>query len=232
MIGSEMIRRRVRVVVNRFVGSEQRVVRVRTGTARGARLALDLSREKAFWLGYYERPLQGFFRENVTPGDIVYDVGAHIGFMSVCAARLGAVVYAFEPVPENAARLRGNASLNELEIHVVEVAVWAEPGAVELVSGGSDFEHRATPGHGTPCISLDEFAERGRLPAVIKLDVEGAEAEVLRGARRLLAEVHPLLVCELHGPGMRDTVEELLGDYAIEELDSPTHIVARPLVAR
>ena len=172
--------------------------------------------------------MQRFLERNVAPGDVVYDVGAHIGFFSVCAARLGAVVYAFEPVPENAARLRDNVALNGLEIHVVEAAAWAESGSVGLVPGDSDFEARATSGNGTPSVSLDAFAAGEPAPALIKLDVEGAEAEVLRGARRLLAEARPVLVCELHGDGMRGTVEALLSGYGVEELESPTRIVARP----
>ncbi|HVN59911.1 MAG TPA: FkbM family methyltransferase [Gaiellaceae bacterium] len=225
-----MIRRRLRAVVNRIVGSERRVVRVRSGAARGARLALDLSREKAYWLGYYEPSVQRFLEQNVAPGDVVYDVGAHIGFFSVCAARLGAVVYAFEPVPVNAARLRDNVSLNDFEIHVVEAAAWESSGSVGLVAGDSDFEARATAGTGTPSVSLDEFAEREPEPSLIKLDVEGAEAYVLRGARRLLASARPVLVCEIHGEDTRDDVEELLAGYSLEELEGPTRIVARPAV--
>lgn len=225
-----MIRRRLRLVVNRVVGSEQRIVRVRSGAARGARLALNLSREKAYWLGYYEPSVQRFLEQNVGPGDVVYDVGAHIGFFSVCAARLGAVVYAFEPVPANAARLRDNVSLNDLEIHVVEAAAWETSGSVDLVPGDSDFEARRTPGSGIPSVSLDAFAEREREPSLIKLDVEGAEAHVLRGARRLLAGTRPVLVCEIHGEGARNDVEELLAGYSVEELEGPTRIVARPAV--
>ena len=226
-----MIRRWLRAAVNRVVGSEQRVVRVRSGAARGARLALDLSREKAYWLGYYEPSVQRFLEQNVKPGDVVYDVGAHIGFFSVCAARLGAVVYAFEPVAGNAARLRDNVSLNDLQIHVVEAAVWETSGSVDLVPGDSDFEAYATPGSGTTSVSLDAFAEHEPQPALIKLDVEGAEAEVLRGARRILAQAHPLLICEIHGVGARDDVDEILSEYSVEELEGPSRIVARPVAA-
>ena len=226
-----MIRSSVRAVVNRFAGEGQRVVRVRSGAARGALLSLDLSREKAYWLGYYEQAVQCFLERNVTPGDVVYDVGAHIGFFSVCAAKLGAVVYAFEPLPENAARLRENVSLNGFDITVVEAAVWADDGTVDLVPGDSDFESRVAPGDAVPSVSLDAFSERERPPALMKLDVEGAEAQVLRGARRILADVRPLLVCEVHGAGVRKEVEELLSGYSVEELESASRIVARPEAA-
>ncbi len=227
-LGARMIRPPLRALVNLVVGDEQRVVRVRSGAARGARLALDLRQEKAYWLGYYEPAVQRFLEQSVAPGDVVYDVGAHVGFLSVCAARLGAVVYAFEPMAQNAARLRTNVSLNELEIHVVEAAVWRDVGAVDLLPGDSTREYRTTAGKTLPSVSLDAFAEREREPALIKVDVEGAEAEVLRGAGRILAEVRPLIICEIHGERAHREVLELLDGYSVEELEGRWRIVARP----
>ncbi len=140
--------RLARAAVNRIAGDDIRVVRVLSGVARGKRLALDLSKEKAYWLGHYERPLQEFLRENVHPGDVVYDVGAHVGFLSVCAASRGARVVAVEPDPANAARLRRNAGLNGLDIAVVEAAAWHESGRVELVPGASAKEFHVVTGEG------------------------------------------------------------------------------------
>ena len=217
-----------RNLVNLVVGDKVRVVRVLSGPARGSRLALDLSKEKAYWLGHYERAVQRFLQENVAPGDVVYDVGAHVGFFSVCAARRGATVYAFEPLAANAARLERNAGLNALEIHTVEAAAWSETGTVDLVPGDSEKEFHAVAGAGVPSIALDEFAERERPPTLMKLDVEGAEADVLRGARGILAGARPTIVCELHSEQARTDVLGLLAGYRIEELDGPMRIVARP----
>jgi FkbM family methyltransferase len=216
----------LRALVNLVVGEKVRVVRVLSGPARGSRLALDLSKEKAYWLGHYERPVQRLLRENIAPGDVVYDVGAHVGFFSVCAARHGAEVYAVEPSPSNAARLRRNAALNGLPIHVVEAAAWGTTGTVDLVSGDSDKEFRAVPGSEVRSIALDDLE---RPPTWIKLDVEGAEAHVLAGARRILAADRPSIVCELHDPKARRDVLELLHDYNVEELDDHSRIVARPV---
>jgi FkbM family methyltransferase len=218
-----------RPLVNFVVGDKVRVVRVLSGPARGSRLALDLSKEKAYWLGHYERAVQRFLQENVAPGDVVYDVGAHVGFFSVCAARLGATVYAFEPLVVNAARLERNAALNpRLEIQVTRAAAWHETGLVDLVPGDSSKEFRTVAGAGVPSIALDEFAEGERSPTLIKLDVEGAEADVLRGARRILADARPTIVCELHSEQARVDVFELLNGYRVEQLDDPSRIVAVP----
>jgi FkbM family methyltransferase len=215
-----------RAIVNRVAGDKIRVVRVVGGVARGRRLALDLSTEKAYWLGHYERPLQRFLREHVGPADTFFDVGAHVGFFSVCAASLGARVVAVEPDPSNAARLRRNVELNGFDVTVVEAAAWDETGTVDLVGGASPKERVAVPGERTASVSLDDLAERHGLPTVVKVDVEGAESRVLEGAKRVLAEASPVVVCELHGDEQRRLVPALLPGYAIVQLDSPYRIAA------
>jgi len=218
----------VRRLVNRLVGGRARVVRILSGAGRGARLELDLTREKAYWLGYYEGPVQRFLQEQVVPGAVVYDVGAHIGFVSLCAARLGARVFAFEASPENVSRLRRTAALNGLPIEVVERAVWDSDEGVALVPGASASEWRSSPGGAVPSTTLDAFASTHPAPDVVKIDVEGAEARVLRGARRLLAERRPVVVCEVHGEAQRAEVRRLLAEYDVEPLESEWRLVARP----
>jgi FkbM family methyltransferase len=222
--------RLARAVVNWVAGDEIRVITVLSGVARGRRLALDLSKEKAYWLGHYERPVQRFLRENVRDGDVVYDVGAHVGFFSICAANLGATVVAVEPDARNAARLRANAELNGLPVEVVEAAAWNESGRVALVPGDSTKEAHAVPGEGVASVTVDELARRYGAPTLLKLDVEGAESRALEGAREVLSERRPIVVCELHGSEQRAQVPALLDGYRIEELDSPDRIVARPAV--
>ena len=216
-----------RALVDRVAGDEVSVVRVLTGVARGRRLALDLTKEKAYWIGSYERVLQRFLGENVGADDVFYDVGAHIGFFSVCAASLGARVVAVEPDPANASRLRMNASLNGLAIEVVEAAAWHETGRAALVPGGSAKEFRVEQGEGVASVALDDLARRYGAPTVVKLDVEGAEARVLAGARHILAESMPVVVCELHGVEQAAEVPVLLHGYRVTELGSPDRIVAR-----
>ena len=127
---------------------------------------------------------------------------------------------------KNAARLQRNAGLNDLPIHVVEAAAWNETGTVELVAGDSAKEFRTVAGTGVQSIALDDLAERERPPALIKLDVEGAEGRVLKGARRLLAETRPTIICELHNEQARADVLALLAEYRVVELDGPSRIVA------
>ncbi len=219
--------RRVKAFLDSVVGTRLRTVRVLSGVARGVRLELDLSREKAYWLGSYERPQQEFLRRNLRAGDMFYDVGAHIGFFSVCAATLGASVYAFEAVASNAARIRRNAEVSGLAIQVVNAPVWATRTQVALVPGDSDLEWHVEEGSDMTAETIDAFASSHPAPSLIKIDVEGADASVLAGAARVLREHRPTLLCELHGDAQKYAVEKLLAGYSIERL-GPWSIGATP----
>ena len=219
--------RPVRRLVGAALGGRLRRVRVLSGRARGARLELDLAGEKAYWAGTYEPEVQDLLAGTLTPGAVFYDVGGHIGFFSVLAARLGAQVFTFELLPENARRIRRNAALNGVEIEVVEEAAWDSSEGVSLVAGSSSSEWRAAPAGTSGSVSLDEFAALHPPPDVIKIDVEGAEARVLAGAARLLAERRPIVICEVHGREERELVRQLLRDYDVETLGSDWRLVAR-----
>jgi FkbM family methyltransferase len=217
-----------RAVVNRLAGDEIRVVHVLGGVARGRRLALDLSVEKAYWLGHYEREVQRFLRDTVRQGDLFFDLGAHVGFFSVCAAVLGARVVAVEADAANASRLQRNAELNRVAADVVHAAVWSAEGEVQLLPGGSAKEFRAVPGRGVQSVTVDALAREHGAPTLVKLDVEGAEVDALRGAARVLSEDRPVIVCEVHGD-RRDAVVALLDGYRIDELGGRDRLVARPI---
>ena len=121
-------------------------------------------------------------------------------------------VYGFEPDPEIAQRVRSNLNHNGFKNFThIEAAVWRETGTVAFArSDESSSPDRGTgqiammprPGQTVevPVIALDDFVKSARPPDLIKCDVEGAEAEVFRGAASLLAERHPEIVCEIHSP--------------------------------
>lgn len=187
-------------------------------------------------LGDLEAPVQEALRRSVTPGSVVYDIGANIGFFSALAGRLtgptGRVV-GFEPVPRIADLARAAIARNGLAGHV-EIrtqAVAATPSTAALhVVGEASWSHLASRGRhpdtvatiDVEVVALDALLQDGAPPPdVVKLDVEGAEVEALRGATALLRDHRPVLVVELHDTN--DEVADLLEDagYRLENLDGP-----------
>jgi FkbM family methyltransferase len=166
-------------------------------------------------------------------GDTFFDVGANIGTVTIPVAMTGAECLAFEPAPANAARLAENAELNRLgNVTVVEAAMWSEAGTVALQVDGAEGAGRSRvveDGDGTievPAATLDQFAGGGAAaPDLLKIDVEGAELEVLRGAaatlgagrvREVFVETHPLALEER---GARESdVAALLRDLGYAEV--------------
>ncbi len=144
--------------------------------------------------------------EHLRRDHVCFDVGAYIGYYTLLFARFAREVHAFEPLPANLAVLRRNVALSGLaNAHVHAAAVGAESGVVRLHAGlGPDSMasvHRPDGATGVeaPRIALDAFcAERGVYPDVVKIDVEGCEAEVLAGMGEVLARRSPILFLEVH----------------------------------
>ncbi|RBQ19706.1 hypothetical protein DP939_13335 [Spongiactinospora rosea] len=167
--------------------------------------------------GYYEKfEVSIFERLAAATGGMILDVGANIGVYACAgAAHLPphGRLTAFEPVPENLGYLRRNIEANDLagRVTVEPMAVGAEEGELTLhLSGEQSGKHSASaanagtapdaPG-GTvtvPMTSIDAYlAGRDERPDIIKIDVEGYEGFVLRGAAATLAGL-PTLLFEVH----------------------------------
>lgn len=141
--------------------------------------------------------------ELLTPGSTVLECGAHHGHDTIVLSRwVGPTgrVFAFEPLAENADVIRKNLELNGItNAEVITAAVGASTGSVAMASNGNS--HVVGDGAGGVALtSIDAFcAERGVVPDLIKIDVEGFEWEVLKGARETIARHHPMLQIEVHG---------------------------------
>lgn len=141
--------------------------------------------------------------EQLHPGDVFVDIGANIGVYTLVAAQRGATVYAFEPHLLNALHLQRNVAANGFNdrVVVVPMALYSESGATRFayrsLDPGSSGHQCGTPGDRVACeastlkLSLDAILTAGLLPrlacpALIKIDVDGAELEILIGARDVL----------------------------------------------
>jgi FkbM family methyltransferase len=174
------------------------------------------------------------FRAAVRPGATVFDVGANVGAYTLLFAQWvgpSGTVVAFEPAPASAAGLRHQLRLNGVadRVQVVESAVAdivgtaafaadRASGANALISAGHAGEHAVM----VTTTSLDAFCEAKRIrPDVIKIDVEGAEMAVLRGARRTLAAEGVQAFMEFHPavwPSLGVTPEVIRAELASHRL--------------
>jgi FkbM family methyltransferase len=151
------------------------------------------------------------FLDDVHAGDLMVDVGANVGLYSIAAAKRGAEVVAFEPDGFNARTLRRHARMNRVRerVQVIEAAVGEGLGALPFavrgspVSGAADLYLGATTDFKVvPVLSLDAVLY-GRKIDLMKVDVEGMEGSVLRGATQLLNDPKRrprILLIEVHEP--------------------------------
>jgi FkbM family methyltransferase len=172
----------------------------------------------AFWSGRYDERTLALLARRLRRDDVVLDVGANIGFYSVRLGRElqrlgGGTVHAFEPIAANATRLAHNVAANGLDaiVRIHEVALGATDGRVafrteneyESSSGNAVMIGAAVaPAFGADTeatvTTLDGFVERNGVTAcaLLKLDVEGAEPDVLRGGAATIARLRPAILAE------------------------------------
>jgi FkbM family methyltransferase len=199
------------------------------------------ARWSRYYPSAYESAKTAFLRERAPKGATALDLGAHIGLFSVQLARSvgpsGRVV-SFEPAPRTAAVLRRTIRCNDLTsvVSVRQVAVSGarRRGEVELFETGDECSNasslvrtdRTRDSVRVAATTLDDLVDDERLTvAVMKIDIEGAELEVLEGAPVLLSHQRPAMTIEVHPLELRASrrdpreVFDVLADhgYALTE---------------
>lgn len=211
----------------------RRVHRIRSGPAAGLRMG-----DRWAWSGDYrsgenERPVQEWFVEAVGPDDVVLDVGANAGFFSVLAASRcgpGGRVHAFEPVPELCRVVERNAARNGFSIEVHPIAASDAAGVEEFVlgahpGGGALAKSPSAPADeelrhfDVECATIDDVVAAAGLTRIdaVKIDVEGTESAVIRGARATLVAHRPRLLVEidsLDAEGLRVRHDEVVAQLS------------------
>lgn len=149
-------------------------------------------------LGTYERAEMQFLLSRLRPGDGFIDVGSHIGYVALPAARVvgpGGRVFCLEPTPDTFERLRANVERNGLEnVTLVRAAAAGRDGEANLACSADSvmWNSLVRDGNGSVRVatrSLDSLIGEAGWPAIagIKVDAEGAEWSVLSGAEQVLA---------------------------------------------
>ena len=206
---------------------------INNGPIKGMKFiaAKRVSYSKWFWNGTFEKEMCILLRKSISLYDICYDIGANLGYHALLMSdtAVDGHVYAFEPIPNVYNILKKNIDCNcKQNVTIVKKAVTCEVGKIQL--GLDTTIDQAAQNFLTKeenrnmceniecdCTTLDRFVEAGnRPPSLIKLDVEGAEVDVLKGGRNVLMRYHPIIFCEVHGRAAADEVYKILCEYGYE----------------
>jgi FkbM family methyltransferase len=163
--------------------------------------------ESSVWLaGVYDVKTTNFLKKVIHPDDVVLDIGANCGALTLVAASLidQGKIYAFEPAPAVRSRLQGNVELNPKLKEIVTVLPYGLGRHNYKGFYNEDPNYRGNGSlHGQQGIavevfSLDEWVALEKLDKidVIKIDVEGMEYDVLLGGKAVLEKYHPILYFE------------------------------------
>lgn len=177
---------------------------------RRARTALD------------EQRVLEWLMEPVCEETVVWDVGAYHGTYAVVAAAKGAPVVSFEPHPENAQRLAKNAVLNDAAIDQYDVALSSEATTKAFASGQTPNSQLQITASGEETVETVRGDAMHPQPDVVKIDVEGHEADVLAGMQETLAGVQRILV-EVHEGVPTERIRQQLAaaDLQVVGLETP-----------
>jgi FkbM family methyltransferase len=188
------------------------VVRILQGRLKGKKW-IKGSGVNGYWLGSYELNNQKILSQVLKRGNIFFDIGANAGFYSLLAAEIvgpSGKVYAFEPLPENFNYLKKHIEINGYK------NIFPFQAAISDKSGFAFFkkEESAAMGHlgadsgdfKVETISIDDLVESGKLPIPnsLKIDVEGAEILVLKGAINIFKNHHPSIFLATHNKELHD----------------------------
>lgn len=155
-------------------------------------------------LGKYEPYLTKLILGKITPESVVIDVGANVGYYSLLAGKIAKKVYAIEPEELNFSILKKNTQSNGFKnIKLIKVAAGNRQGKVVIKrSKINPGAHKVVMERGEiKMIRLDDLIKEK--VDVIKIDVEGMEAEVIRGAKNLIEKWRPIIFLE-YGVNGRD----------------------------
>ncbi|MCX6787581.1 MAG: FkbM family methyltransferase [Candidatus Kaiserbacteria bacterium] len=154
--------------------------------------------QKGYITGHGEESVYAYFDSHLTGKDVFFDIGANAGFYTLLANHTGARVYSFEPFPTTFELLRENIERNcdPARVTLFPYAVSEHKGTLHMLEKHTaGINHISADGNiPVQTVTLDELQI---VPTVLKVDVEGHEMSVFKGARTMLRKYMPVIVAEV-----------------------------------
>lgn len=207
-------------------------IRILRGPLKGKHWLVRSARP-AFWLGIYEPEMQRVFDKELKLGDVVYDIGANVGYYSLLSSKLVGPygrVYCFEPDESNVDFLKRHIQMNNAYNCIVqEVAVGRTTGQTYF-----KVEENCALGHVTDeitntrvdIVSIDELVNSGMIspPNLIKCDIQGNEYDAMLGASKTISTYRPKILLSTHSDDLFKMCSDFLSNkhYTISTLDDKT----------
>ena len=203
------------------------MLKIRSGPLEGRKW--KASSGIRFIKGTYEPKNLQAIQNTVHENDIAYDVGAHVGYFTVLMGDLvgsAGKVIAFEPRGLNLGYLQKHVSVNNCQnIQIVSKALGDHSGHAKLETrtGSGTGYVSETGDEEIEITSIDELVESGALPppTFLKIDVEGGEMAVLRGAQKVIESQRPRMILATHGDEIDAECRALLTEwnYDMQDID-------------
>ena len=198
-------------------------------TVNGITLKLPV-RYMRYFPSNYESENFSFLKSNTSNGSVVLDLGAHIGLFSGIAAKIvgnSGKVFAFEPAPSTWKVLQNTVAINHAEkvIEPVNQAMGNEVGNITFFVSDNEVDNsnslvsymndRKLKGIDVAVNSIDNFVKEKKLPKVdfIKIDVEGAEYDSLRGGTHVFKTLRPAFILAIHPEPIKKKGDKLEDIY-------------------
>lgn len=213
------MRKLLKKIIISLLGKRKRVLPIIGGINKGLKIYASPYNQLSLIIGSYEKDTQKTIAKFVKKGDTVLDVGANIGYFTLSLSKIvgdTGQVYSFEAIPDTATELQKNCTLNHLtNVRIFNNAVSSKEDEVSFLipEGGSNHAMASMIWHKKDSsakkvicqsIVLDNFPNTKNLhPQFIKIDVEGAEALVLKSMNSIIQKSAPIIFIECSGIGRK-----------------------------
>ena len=214
----------LQLFVNNILGKKS----IMDVTYQGQSFKLDITAKREIKRAkeiFHESALLEKMFSNIIDGDVIYDIGANIGVISLLLAghpsTENSVIQSFEPESKNYNQLKKNIMLNDMSKSIIphQLALGIEKGTIDLFVRGHAGEGRHSIAEskgstGTVSVNIEScsvFAESsGTIPDLVKIDVEGAEGQVLAGMENMMNQHNKPrdIFLEIHNKGDKDMMPD------------------------